>query len=263
MSITRWLLSAWFCFHLVAVALTAIPDPDQFQPPSLNRTAAGPLTARVAPVLEASATAVFDLTNGAWHLLRPVKTLTDTYVTSIGLLDEWQMFWNPSRRDQYLRVRFHVRAAEPGTGEDWSATELVLPEHPPGAVRGLRAFRTKPREKAIDSAIERFLRRNGRAPGRPAASAPDDLAPVSRYFAERFRRERLTSADELARIELWVGSSPNPAPGAGDAPASAERLAVLERYYEAPFGRLPAVAYARPGDTEVESDITWSLVFVE
>jgi hypothetical protein len=124
------------------------------------------------------------------------------------------------------------------------------------------AYRTKPRDKAIRSAISRYLdeQEEGRMSSDPR-DLPDALASVRRFFSRQFQREQLAADEELTGVELWCGRSSNPPPGSReDSAVLAARQRALDRYYTRPFEHRPSQAHARIGDTDVEGDIGWTLI---
>jgi hypothetical protein len=259
----EWLVSAWLLGHLLVIGLTVVPDPSQYDPPSLVRSLDDPLSAWLAPALDEAAAGVSLLTRGFWRMTDGVRSATAGYVRTAGSLPSWRMFWSPSSSDRYLRVRFHGRSTStPADG--WTATALVMPAYPAGQVRGLYAHRLNSHDKAIRSAINLHFGNGGaerRGPSAGSRDVPETLVPIVRYFSRRFQEEQLASDQELTWVELWFGTSPNPPRGFGEDLADlAARQRVLERYYRAPFERVPGQAYSRAGATEMEADITWTVV---
>jgi hypothetical protein len=188
------------------------------------------------------------------------------------LSGEWEMFAPPSEVDRYIRLRYFVGRGDAAAGASpaWFATELVMPAHREDRLRLLQAFRDARRDKALNIARSRFredlLSRDLSQPEQiDPATLRDDLAPVARYFARRFARDRLLDGERVVRIEIWYGFAPNPPPGAASYLGSPEaRQGILRGYYGGPVEDHRRVSgYASYLSAEVEGDITWVLEYYE
>ena len=170
-----------------------------------------------------------------------------------------------------LRARYYVGSTttpQPGAPL-WVATELIFPIHEEDAARGLRSYRIKHRDKAMQNAIAAFHRRRDDRliqPGTGPEELPNDLVPIARYFARRFQRNHLLPHERIVRTEIWQGIAANPPRLAPDRSDTHERrLTVLRRYHEGPIEQRVAVRAAYPvyhaGDQE--ADIRWVLDYFE
>jgi hypothetical protein len=188
------------------------------------------------------------------------------YISATGLAQQWAMFSNPPRVDNYLRVRHYI---QPERGRPWTATELVWPAHREDRIRLVSSFRDSFQDKALELAVEGFLRRRrpaAIAPGTQPNELPDDLAPVARLFARRFADARLRDGGQrIVRTEVWVGTADNKAMGSPiDREGLAERRASLLEYSDGPIeNRLRVPPYPPYHGEEQDAGILWQLEYFE
>jgi hypothetical protein len=272
MSTTRWVISAFLVWHLAALGLAAVPSPDRL--PSVG-PARHPtddvVAAQLTPFFDSAAGTVAYLCQAAWKVIGRVRRPAAIYVDAIGLEERWNMFANPPRIDQYLRVRYYVAtktvARQPVPS--WVATELVFPTHREDHIRIVRSYWDKHKDKAMSVALDGFYRRRNPQlirPGTHPDDLPDDVAPIGRYFARRFERDHLIDDERILRTEVWRGRAENPSRGAvADARVQERRLATLRRYYDGPIEQtLPSfVSYPPYHAGEREADIEWVLEYFE
>jgi hypothetical protein len=185
----------------------------------------------------------------------------------MGLGQQWTMFWEPPKQDEYIRLRYYV--ARPNeTSAGWTATELVFPEGRDDEVRLVRAYWTKPRDKSVFSALDSFLRR--RKPSTVGTAIdpkelPTDLRPLCSYFGRRFQTRSLTAGERIVRTEVWFGTAQVPPRGVQEDPSILDaRLDVLRRYYDGPVeDHVPSGGGSPIDAVERESDIAWLLEYYQ
>jgi hypothetical protein len=266
--IRRRLAAAFVTWHLLAIALGALPPAERFNnfPKRTRDEAPSALVWTGTRILDGLAAGVRPFVKGVWWITRPVRPAVNWYLKLTGLGQSWAMFSNPPRVDQYARVRYYVR---PPQGPEWTATELVMPANPEDEVRLFQSYRDSYRDKAIAIALDSFYRRRSRAaiaPGTQPNQLPNDLAPIGRYFARRFERRYLgDSGERIVRVEVWIGNARTSALGQPvDHAARAERTAALQGYWEAPVEqRLRVPPYPPYHGHEREADVDWVLEYFE
>ena len=270
MSPARWMTSLLLMCHVLALALASVPSPDLVTPVGPPRhPSAGLLVSTLTPLLDRTAAALVTVSGHIWSATRPLHRVATLYVNSSGLEGLWSMFAVPGETDQYIRIRYWVSAAANGrNGELRVATELVFPIHREDRSRLMRSYWNKFQDKSVAEALSRFYRAEQQSllqAGTQPTELPDDLAPVLRFFARRFERDRLDVNERILRAELWAGRSPNPKPGATRTAEELDaHLAVLRRYYDGPVERRTSVPLYPPHHaSELEGDIEWVLEYFE
>jgi hypothetical protein len=266
MSPSRWALSGLLVLHLTAVALGAIPAPSMLRPVAPPRYPTDDfLAASLTPVMDRAAAHAYAASSALWRAFAPLPQLSRVYLRSMGLGQQWTMFWDPPKQDEYIRLRYYVARADE-TQAGWTATELVFPEGRDDELRLVSAFWTKPRDKSVFAALDGFLRRReamGLDHETDPAGLPNNLQPVCRYFARRFQSRYLTDGERVIRTEVWFGGAPVPPRGVVEDPAIlADRLDALNRYYAGPIENQISVGTDVPINTgEREADIVWFLEY--
>jgi len=263
---TRKVLIAGFVtWHLVAIVLGALPGPDRWgnfpkrDPPQSARD-------YITLAFDGLAAAVAPIEKALWRMTSPLRRPTASYRDLAGLGQSWAMFANPPQYDSYMRTRYYVQ--RPG-GRLWMATELVRPAHREDRVRLWQSFRDSYTDKAMAIALAAFNRKRKPEliePDTRPSQLPNDLAPIGRYFARRFQATALKDGDErIVRSEVWVGRAPTPGLGRPiDRAALAERISVLQDYYEGPVEqRISVPPYPPYHGGEHEADISWILEYYE
>ena len=251
-------LSAW---HLFAVGLSSIPGPTEPSPRPLREIPNVWLSRTVGPVLDRVEVARNTVLEPLWRMLSPVRRLTDAYTRLIGLEQRWNMFQEPPEDDQYIHVRYYVRAAG-RSGVIRVDREIVFPAEREDRFWWVNWAHYE--EKAVRNARQAF----GKAlVGRQHVKSVDDLPiefrPVLRHYTGR-HRSRLLDSEALIRAELWLGWAPVPDPGQDQAAATSHRLAVLADYLDDPRAAWTTVGnYPVLGSTEHEADITWTMAYYE
>lgn len=270
MSRSRWAVSLFLVGHLIAITLGALPPPDKL--PSLDvvrEASADPIAMRFTPALD-RATALFSqVPKALWDASGTFRRPADVYLSVTGLGQRWNMFSNPPRVDQYVRLRYYVTTTNSRAQPDrpsWVVTELVFPAHREDRVRLLQSYRDSYRDKAIAVALQHFFEHWTPDLIRPdvrSSQLPDDLAPICRYFSRQFQRGHLLPDERIVRTEAWYGAAAIPrdssTPDAGE-----RRMAVLREYYLGPREqRFRESGYPPYHALEHEADIEWTLAYFE
>ena len=259
----RMLLSMLFVWHLTAITLGNLKSPDADRPPQRPRAIS---PSALAQGLDAMARGVEALHRLVWQATAPVRPAIDFYVDLTGLAQPWNMFSNPARYDEYLRVRYYIGAdrARPRR----MVTELVMPAGREDRVRLLGGYRDSYEDKAYAIALERFYRKRTPdliTPGTRPEHLPNDLAPIGRYFAKEYAARGLSPSERILRIELWRGTVLTPPPF--QQPDEAQRIArqaVLLEYYQGPVDVRFNVPLIPPYHAiDREGGIEWLLEYFE
>jgi hypothetical protein len=269
MSSTRWAISCFIVWHLLALFVRALPPRELYPASDFAPRVAGAGTF-VTPVLDLAAQGLRPVALTLGSVTRPIGRAANLYLNTIGFAQQWRMFSHPPTVDQYVRLRYYVGRAGGSVPShvEWVATELIVPASPEYEVRLARSYLDSSRDKAIMVALENFQRlREGMVlrDDLRASELPDYVAPVLRYFARRFERDRLVPGEQLLRTEFWYGFAPMTAPGqAKDAELRRGRRLVLEKYANGPVeNRAAGLAYPPYHASETEGDITWVFEYYE
>jgi hypothetical protein len=270
MSGIRWVVSGFILWHLIALSIGALPNPQRLPPVGAARHPTDDrIAAVITPGLDAVAAAAFEVVETLWTITRPLHGAANTYLSITGLAQRWNMFSNPPTVDQYLRVRYYVGRTDLRELEEqpvWTATELVLPAHREDQVRVAQSYRDSFRDKAMAIALEDFFRRRPASLIRRDTSStelPDDLAPIGRYFGQRFQRAYLRPNERIVRTEIWYGTVPNPKRGSPSTTPAA-RVAAINAYHSAPVESPRGIVDYPPYHArEKELDIQWVLEYFE
>lgn len=272
MSATRWAVSLFLLWHVTATAVGSIPSADRLE----ERKVAGPsrhpnddpIAAVMTPRLDAIAIDFWRVASGISDAAGSLPAYARLYLRSLGLGQQWTMFGSPPTRDEYMRLRYFI-----GSASDhrlaWAATELIYPASREDQIRLGKAYWDKHRDKAIYNANTAFRQRlQARMKVESQAEStelPDDFAPIVRYFARQFQRDRLGVDERLLRTEFWYGGVPNLPRGTPvNIGVREARLAALQKYYDGPIeDRLDPPPYGPLRAVEREADITWSLQYFE
>ena len=279
---SRGIVSVFLACHLAAVAVNAIPSPDEMRAaagmresldaPVLSDDA---LSFRIRPVLDAAAWLLEGFANGAWQVTVFVRTPAKSYVESLGLEQVWKMFANPPRGAEYLRVRYYSARIDAPKGAPLTmATELVFPVAPDTEHHMIRAYWEAHRDKAISNAfgayfVARTARMEAGLPPPVTHDPPLDqtmarsIVPVGHFFADRYARTHLGPGDRLVRTEAWYGSAPSRIRGElRGSPLS--RAAAIARYYRGLKTEAVLEPVFQSIDTvEREADILWLLIYIQ
>lgn len=256
----RTLVSLFIAWHMTAVFVAVIPSANAIAPPySVQPSGGSRLPAWVAPRLDALARNVDWMLPHIRAVTAPIRLLTTPYLNTLGFDEQWVMFANPNRTDQYVRVRYFVHASN--TGVSRTVTELVYPAWPEYEPRGFASFRGSYQDRATNTMLERF-HSDEHQPVVDATNRAREspYLPLARYFGSRFARTGLRSSEAVQRVEVWHGVAPNQPPGR-DASTPAARLNLLRDYY-AGLSDLLGPATASPmAAVEREIDIVWTLEY--
>jgi hypothetical protein len=252
----RGLISACIAFHLVALAVESLPDPDELrrvEPHRANTT--NRLSAALTPTLDRIAAGIRAVEPTLANVVAPLRFVTRPYV-AVSLTQRWDMFSNPMTIDQYVRVDQYVMSS--GRRSARVFQELVLPAQREDQPQFVHKFR----DKAMLIARDAFVSNRRRDPR--AAVPPDDLRPVARYFRNQFLRNYASPDERVLRTEVWLGESPIPPLGERVSEHEfAARLDVLQRYWDGPSERPPITGTPAIGAVQREADIEWKLEYAE
>jgi hypothetical protein len=264
MTFRQWVLSGLIVWHVIAVLVRAAPTASVL--PAFVATAPGAgWRGLVTSGLDAAAAAWVPASRALEQMARPLRRPTDLYLQLTGQGQNWSMFANPPRVDEYLRVRFYV---QPEQGRMWMATQLVWPAGREDQLRLIQAFRDSYLDKTFAVALAEFKSHRKPSAVRPDTrpeELPDDLAPIARYYARLFRTQLRDPGERVVRTEIWAGAAPNPQPGhAPDGAALIARRAVLQAYYEGIVEqRLNVPSFPPYHALDPEADIDWVLEYFE
>jgi hypothetical protein len=254
-------LPLFFAWHLVAITVGNI------KAPPLLRTQPRPASASwITRRLDEAAAALGRVHALVWEGTALVRPATDAYLQLTGQVQPWNMFSNPARFDEYLRVRYYIGRdrARPA----WMATELVMPTGREDRVRLAGAYRDSYEDKAYAVALERFYQKRPArliAPHTSSKDLPADLAPVARYHARRFAASALGAGERILRVEVWHGVAPTPEPGrSGNERGRLARTTALLEYYEGPVEVRFNVPLIPPYHAvDHDGDLEWLLEYFE
>jgi hypothetical protein len=210
------------------------------------------------------------ITSVAWRLTGPLRPFAKRYATTLGLDQNWQMFANPPRGAEYLRLRYYS-TVDATAGSFRLGTELVFPVVPDEQGHTVAAFWQGHQDKAVSDAFGAYFRaRLSRMDaGAPPPAIHDldgvlapTLVPTIRYFSSRYVQGHTPEA-HLVRTEAWYGWAPSRL--RGDVPISpVSRERAIARYYEGIADRVVVNPAFQPLDTiEREVDITWMLIHAD
>jgi hypothetical protein len=265
MSASRWALSLFFIGHLSSIGLASLP---QAARPAAVGPARHPLDDSIAgiltPVVDRGAKIVAGFAATCLAATRPLRRFTAVYVKVTGLGQIWNMFSSPWTENRYARLRYYVAPSQAANVQNtrpaWMATEMVFPElREENRVHLVRSYRAAARDKAFLAAVEAASRKPS------LTGLPPDLAPVVRYFANRYRRDHLAAGERIVRTEVWLGTSPVRSRGSsGDRQTQEARRRALIEAYDGPFEEVvERDTYPPIHATEMQEDIVWQLEFFE
>jgi len=257
MSRGQWLTSAFIVLHVGAMLLATTPAPAREQYLAIDAREEARAAGRNA--WDALARAVAPPLLGLTRTLAAPRRPADRYLHSLGFDEQWTMFANPPRTDEYLRLRYVIGSREAGMTGVEIVDELLLPGAREYDVRGVQSFRDSYRDRAMNTAIDRF-HQNAASRGGVATGDVSDYEPIVAFFGRRLRAS-LDSSRQLLRVEVWHGSAPSAMGGLSD--AASIRWTVLEDYRQRANDRTARFSPAPPlFAIEREADITWTLEFV-
>jgi len=271
----RRIISIFLLFHLMALAVSTIPDPKELRlAEGVRESPDDAVSAGVTPVLDSAARSLDDFASRAWQLTTRVRPLARRYVVRLGLEQNWSMFANPPRGSEYLRFRYYSASAQHQPGAPLTVTtELVFPVAPETESHLFGAYWQAHRDKAISNALVGYFRErlDRAAAGQPLPAAEAGLdpwvgkrfVPVAQFFADRYAHTRLPAGERLVKSEAWYGLAASPP--RGDAPLFPEsRARSIERYYRgSPAKSVDESALRLIDSMEHEADIMWLLVYIQ
>jgi hypothetical protein len=260
---SRWAQSAFIALHVTALAISLPPGRDSTVVVGGVRQGAGVMwpPTLLTPVLDRIAIKEEAFTQAVDRLTRPVRPVTERYLTMLGIGIGWWMFSNPSRDDMYVRARYYIEPADKSQGALTVVDEVVFPALPPrDRLRVATSFKTAYLDKTADKALVEFHRRLEGDQGSVGAS--EALAPIARYYQRRFTRESLAPADRVTRVELWHGTARNPPPERGSDP-EIDRVNLLYPPDERHRQRPARVQGDRLFRTEESGGVRWVLDYAD
>ena len=271
MTTSRAIVSILLVYHLTALTVAAIPSPADTNRIGRIRHPPDAIARWMTPSLDRVATWFSRLEPAVFSVSEPLRWITRPYIEA-GLHQKWNMFSNPLTDDHYLRLDYHVAAADRRVPS--VVRELVFPADREDRVRFFHQYR----DKAVLHILERVAVAEGKGmmpidgadqplyseqPADSAAEVEREFEPLVRYFRTKLERTYLTRGERVVRTDVWAGGAPIPPRGQALSPERlAARLDVLSRYYAGPS----RVALASPswtvGLTEQEADIGWELIYI-
>jgi len=253
----RGVLSTLIMFHLVALTVASLPEPDELNlvQPGVSAES-GSVRSAVTFGLDRSGAWLRSVEPQVLNATKPLRVLTEPYI-SVGLRQKWNMFSNPVTVDQYVRVDQYVEStATPQSIRIFR--ELALPAQREDHVRLVHAFR----DKAVLNALEAFSVAQRRKEA--SEEVPPDLQPLAKYFRNRFQRDHLDPTERVVRTDVWFGQAAIPPPGERlPAGQRQSRIAALSAYWEGPFETARTLQPLKPGALQREDAIVWRLEYVD
>jgi len=254
MTPTQGLLSVAFIWHIAAMVVGAVPALDDFGSDTTPlRPPITTLQSRATSALDRIAVPAVRLHRIAYAVTGPLHRPVRLYLELTDQFSSWNMFSNPSRANEYVRLDYVVVQAD---GSRRLESELVYPAAEPGEWRVVAAYFASFVDKAFANGAESYQKRARQAQQlgqpAPAAAMKEDLLPFIRYYTGRHKAS-LPKGTRVERAEYWHGSAASPAPGqALPVQTIQARQRTLERLRQT--GRLP---------TTKDDDITWTLWAVD
>lgn len=249
------MLLAFAAWHVFAITVGALPPacaPGQDGSDEADAESSEAIVATVGAPAMALRTCRA-LVTGMRPVLRPVERVTGRYLRAVGLRQQWDMFSRPPRRNDFVQLRYYVQ------GEDlWRSMRMERESIYPASADGLRLPAGRYfEEKTIRNARQRMLRhiRDTRVI-RTRADLPNDLQPLLRYYARRYRA-RLAGDRRLVRTEIWLGAAPIGGPGSRAGLGAAPMAGVMSAGGTSDV--VEATSGAPVGTREHEGDLRWTL----
>jgi hypothetical protein len=272
MTTFRSIVSILLLYHLTALTVSAIPSPEETNRIGRVRHPQDAIARWLTPSLDRAATWFSGIEPALFSAAQPLRWITTPYIEA-GLRQNWNMFSNPLTDDHYLRLDYHVAAAD--RRRPSVVRELIFPADREDRIRFFHQFR----DKAVLHILEKFAVARGEGmmpidgeaqsagsmdPAEQAAAVEREFAPLVRYFRDRVQRTYLTRGERVVRTDVWAGAAPIPPRGQALSPARLDaRLDVLDAYYAGPSAvAVPAVPRTL-GQTEGEADIAWELIYID
>jgi hypothetical protein len=265
MSYSQRLISAFIVFHLIAITVGAIPDPESIpQEIPSNRATLTFLGTTLAPTFDALVAPELALNRVAWRATAWLRRPSRVYLRATRQWEVWNMFCRPTRHDIYMHIRYYTKT--PGSHLLRVHRELIFPAHPEGSTRVIKGYSDSFRDKAIELAFDTYfarVREEEKTVGYAKAveRSEQELFPVIRPFARRYVARNLEPGERLLRAELWRGVVPNAPPGeATSSDVLAERLDMLQRYDAVTdLGLLPESELPELRSFIRDADVEWVL----
>jgi hypothetical protein len=208
---TQRLISCLLVAHLVAIFIGAIPGLDDFATDPVIRGEAE-LVTPVTSALDAAAVKVVWLHRAAWGATQPLRRLISPYLRITSQHQTWNMFSNPNRFYQELRIGYHLTAAD---GTSRTEFQHVFPAGPP-ELKLFAAYFDSFTDKALAAGIENYRRlfRLANASGEPVSpeAVARTLRPFTRYYGQQRIAAGLPPGTRLTAVEFWSGTTPMPPP---------------------------------------------------
>jgi len=267
MSLSRWALSAFIVWYLVSLVVAAVPGAATLEAVRPVRHAPyDRVSGYLAPWFDSAAGVVAHMARRISASVDVVRPATGEVLTQAGMAQRWDMFANPLRTAQYLRVKWYVAATSGGsTRPRWSGTKLVLPTSREDRVRGVTSFRDFSLDRPLAGAIDRD-HPSGAADPESLRKFERALRPAIHYFTRQFEETRLGPDEHVVRVEAWHGTAAIPPPYASteDHGTGVPRLQALRNYYDGVLEE-PVIDTTYPPYFAVqnESDIRWTLEYIE
>jgi len=257
----KWVASILIVYHVAALLVVSIPDPEKFPLQAANaRSQPQALRSDLTLAIDAAARTVTVVRAAIYRSTGLLRQVALPYVAA-GVGDQqWRMFSDPYLIYKYVRVDSHVG--------DRVYRYVVYPRGGDQRIRLLHPYR----DKAISVAIERYVRAQIDSPSKTrelfrqdeAVAARRYFRPIARYFRNRLT-ESLSDGQHIVRTDVWYGVAEMPAPGdSPDAVVMANRLLAIEPYLAGPAA-VPFVTQSRPPRlwTETEADVVWTLLYID
>jgi hypothetical protein len=207
------ILSLVIVAHLTGLVVGAIPALDEFgTDSSLPRPAGQSAQSVVTASLDQLSVWAVRLHRVVYAATRPLQGPVRQYLNLTDQYSKWNMFSNPAKTSDYVRLDFLVRLPD-GTRRTFS--EFPYPAAERNQWRFLRAYFASFVDKAFANGMNSYQRRPIRAERRglepPTERMRADLLPFVRYYARR-RAETLPAGSTMT-TQFWRGWAQSASPG--------------------------------------------------
>jgi hypothetical protein len=204
---TQRFLSCLLVAHMAALFIHAIPGLDDFATDPIMPGESGWVTP-VAAAFDDAAERIVWLHRVSSSVTQPLRRLTSPYIRVTSQYQTWNMFANPARLHQELRIGYRFQAADYTSRTEF---EHIFPAGPP-EVKLFTAYFDSFTDKLLAAEIENYRRlgRAAAASGEPISpeAVARTLRPVTRFYGARRIAAGVPAGTRLTAVEFWFGTTP-------------------------------------------------------